>query len=184
MRCKSIRRLIGLAVLIAPTQLCNSQAADWQPMLREIVVSYDDSLVRANILIRNENITTSNQLMYYWYNQNRISKNMGGFAGALLHGPYLVYNKDKNLITQGSFDKGLMNGVWKYWDTNGIIEKSVEYKNGLLDGDYKIYDMHGELLEIHKYKAGKLQVETEGNRMKIWKAGDKEENDTITNKNY
>ena len=94
---------------------------------------------------------------------------MGGYAGELLHGEYLVYDKEKNLITKGGFAYGLKQGIWKYWNSQGILRYTVEYKDGLLDGEYIRYKQDGEVDFIHKYQDGKRQSDHEG-LMRIWKS--------------
>ncbi|MGD2034795.1 MAG: hypothetical protein PVF73_07055 [Bacteroidales bacterium] len=150
-----------------------SQGAEWQPMIREIVVKHKDSTVRAHILIHKENIKTSDRLMYYWYNQDKINKNMGGYSGDLLQGEYLVFDNNDNLITQGNFDRGLKHGTWKRWNPDGILKLSAGYHYGLLDGEVKLFDAAGNLYSIKEYKAGEEQMKETG-KLKIWKPGEEE----------
>ncbi len=166
-----IRTLLQIILSVLFFTLCNnlfSQGPEWQPMIREIVVKYEDSTLRAHILIHKENIKTSDRLMYYWYNQEKINQNMGGYSGDLLQGEYLVFDKEKNLITQGNFERGLKHGTWKHWDASGVLMKSLDYHYGLVDGKVKIYNNEGKLVETKDYKTGEEQVRETG-KMKIWK---------------
>jgi len=150
-----------------------SQGSEWQPMIREIVVKHKDSTIRAHILIHRENIKTSDRLLYYWFNHDKINKNMGGYSGDLLQGEYLVFDAEDHLITQGNFDRGLKHGTWKQWSAKGIIKKSTDYHYGLIDGEVRFFDDKGNLLKTREYKAGEEQIKTD-DKLKIWKP-DKEE---------
>lgn len=166
-----MNRLISSAVFIfimLNTLKTEAQSANWQPMVRDVMVIYKDSVVKAQVLLQSENIETSNNLIYYWYSQNRINMNMGGYSGSLLHGEYQVYSNDKKLIEQGYFEHGLKNGTWKYWNSKGILRQSIGFRAGLPDGECILYDANGVQLEKKKYRAGELQVETVG-KIKIWK---------------
>lgn len=139
----------------------SAQKPDWSPSNREVVITYADSTVRAYILINSVEVITSDKLMYYWYEQDKINRNKGGFAGALLDGPYSVYDLQKNLITQGVFDKGLMVGTWKYWDKKGNLRKTIDYKEGIMHGDYILYDEKGNILEKRTFRNGTEKIEKE-----------------------
>lgn len=172
-----IRFIFQIFLSIILFGLCNnafSQGAEWQPMIREIVVKHKDSTERAHILIHKESIKTSNSLMYYWYNKNKINQNMGGYSGDLLQGEYLVFDNENNLITQGHFERGLKHDTWKHWGSNGVLKKTIDYHFGLIDGEVEIYDNEGNLIEIKNYKAGEEKIKEAG-KMKIWKS-DEEEN--------
>jgi antitoxin component YwqK of YwqJK toxin-antitoxin module len=147
------------------------QKPNWSPSNREIVVHTPDSTIRAYILIQDSDIPASNQLFYYWYDQEQINKNKGGYAGALLDGSYKVYDWQNNLITQGEFDKGLMVGTWKFWDKNGNLRVIAEYKQGQLHGQMITYDPSGEIIQSRKYRKG---VEKIPRRLK--KEAEKEKN--------
>jgi hypothetical protein len=128
----------------------NAQTADWEPTTREIAVDYTDSLVRAHVLIRNISTEASGNLMYYWFNKSTICNNMGGFAGALLHGEYQVFDRNNRMITQGYFENGLKQGVWKFWYPDGTIKMQMKYRNGLPDREVKNYNSDGSLIEEQK----------------------------------
>ena len=155
MKYPSIRSLL-LAIMTTMAFIpLNAQRQNWSPMNREIIVSFKDSTIRAYVLIMTTDINASDKLVYYWYDQDQINRNIGGYSGALLDRPYKVYDRQKNLITQGRFRKGLLDGKWKYWDRNGILRKTMNYKNGLLHGEYKVFDEEGNISEIRKYRKGK-----------------------------
>ena len=151
----------------------SAQKNEWSPLNREIVVSYNDSTIRAYILINSIEINTSDRLMYYWYEQDKLNKNKGGYAGALLDGSYSVYDRQKNLITQGNFYQGLRIGTWRYWDKNGYLRKTVDYRDGLMHGSYKIFNEKGSLFEERKFRNGREILK--GERKKAEKLRLKEE---------
>ena len=172
-RKKFILIIIFLFMYIVGIISVSAQRNDWSPSNREIVVSYNDSTVRAYILINSVEINTSDRLMYYWYEQDKLNKNKGGYAGALLDGEYSVYDRQKNLITQGNFYQGLRVGTWRYWDKNGNLRRTVDYQDGLMHGSYKIFDENGSLLELRKFRDGREILK--GERKKAEKLRIKEE---------
>jgi hypothetical protein len=155
----------------------SAQSVDWQQQVRDIMISYKDSIVKAQILLIPENIKTSNNLMYYWYGHYAINTNMGGFSGDLLNGEYQVYNTARKLITQGFFAHGLKNGTWKYWNSKGVLKQTMEYSAGLLNGELIVYDARGIQLESRKYKEGVIQHDSPG-ILKIWKGDHKNQEQT------
>jgi antitoxin component YwqK of YwqJK toxin-antitoxin module len=156
----------------------NAQSVDWQQQVRDIMIKYKDSVVKAQILLLNENIKTSNNLTYYWYKNDAINTNMGGYSGDLLHGEYQVYSLDRKLITQGFFEHGLKNGTWKYWNTKGLLKQTIEYREGQLNGELIRYDTKGIQIEKKKYKDGILQPESTG-KIKIFKGDNKNKEQPI-----
>jgi antitoxin component YwqK of YwqJK toxin-antitoxin module len=163
----SIRLIVPVVFLFCISGMTSAQTKpeDWQPTVRDVTISYKDSTVKTQVLLQSEDIKTFNNLIYYWYGQNRINTNMGGYSGSLLHGEYTVYDKDRNLITKGYFNQGLKVGNWKYWSSKGILKLSMDFSDGLPDGDYYLYDQNGFQIEKKKYKSGILQEQSPG---KIW----------------
>jgi antitoxin component YwqK of YwqJK toxin-antitoxin module len=181
----------ALLTLLIPLS-STGQSVSWFPLVREVIVNYTDSVVRAHILVQTGEPETEDHLMYYWYKQNQIYKNMGGFSGDLLHGEYLVFDIQKNLITKGYYESGLRHGGWKYWYPNGIIRMALEYKDGLPDGKVLFYNKTGQLTAVEEYRNGvhvnnktdaSKNTEKSGQGLKIWKSDDKEkttENDSTS----
>lgn len=159
--------------------LAQEKYDSWQPSVRDVTISYRDSTIKTQILLLSENIKTLNNLTYYWYAQNKINMNMGGYTGSLLNGEYTIYDKEKRLITQGYFDHGLKTGTWKYWNSKGILRQSIDYREGLPDGVYILFDQKGVQIEKKRYKSGVLQEESSG-ILRIWAAGkQKQKTDTL-----
>lgn len=120
----------------------------------EIVVNYPDSTVKASIYLKNIKLNPKQNLIYYWYNSDRINRNMGGYSGRLLDGTYKVFDLNKNLIAEGSYKKGLRNGIWKRWNNKGGLLNLNNYKNGIKQGKEFVYDRTGKVIFIGKFKNG------------------------------
>jgi len=156
-------------------------AQEFEPVKEnmEIVVTSKDSIQRIHIQTAAKDVSMENDVVYYWYANNRVNYNRGGYTGKLLHGLYSVFNKDGKLVILGQFKQGTKIGIWKFWDKgillrqeawkkgklhgkvfeydpSGKIVKASPYKHGLLDGKELIYEQ--DTVIIHKYKNGKMIV--------------------------
>ena len=80
---------------------------------REINIQFNDSSIKANVLLADKKIKLNNQIDYYWYQNNAIKINQGGFKGKLLDGDYQVTIPKGNLIKKGNFKNGNVSGEWK-----------------------------------------------------------------------
>lgn len=159
---KSSLICIGIIMILNLIPTCIfAQKADWQPKLREIIVNYKDSVVKAHVLLQKAEIDVSDKLVYYWYGQNNINLNMGGYSGQLLQGEYAVFNNNNCLIVKGNFEKGLKHGEWKTWYATGILKTTTIYHQGIPDSEMIIYDATGNILETRRYKNGKLEIKEE-----------------------
>lgn len=121
---------------------------------REIFISKIDSSVRFSVLQVNKDIKLDNRKEYYWFSQNQINKNKGGYYGKLLHGKYVLLNDEKQMICQGNFRYGLKIGQWKYWHNNGSILKIENCHSGLLDGPVKSFHDNGAVSSVEHYDDG------------------------------
>jgi antitoxin component YwqK of YwqJK toxin-antitoxin module len=145
---------------------------------REINIHFNDSSIKANVLLADKKQHLKNSTDYYWYYNNSIKHNQGDYKGRLLDGEYQVTSKKGDLITKGKFSKGFRSGEWKKWNNQGelidinnwskgnkkgkylkyhkgkIIEKG-SYQKNKLNGYYFIYE-NGQLIEKKKYKKGVL----------------------------
>lgn len=158
------------------------QSADWQPFTREVVISSEDSVIRANILIMPVELKLEDELFYYWYNKGQINRNMGGYSGDLLSGDYLVFDNNKNMITRGAFYYGLKDGTWKYWYHDGNIKRIENWEMGRLDGEIKIYNKSRGILKTVYYKDG-LKIDPKIQKQEILKIKlSKEKSDTTVTK--
>ncbi len=111
--------------------------------IREVEVKNNDSVVRAHILISGKKIIPNENVIYYWYNENKIYFNQSGIAGFPLHGMYFVFNRAGKLISSGNFQNGLKIGEWKYWYPNGNIKRIEYYKSGRLKNTPSNFDEKG-----------------------------------------
>ena len=119
---------------------------------RKIIISSKDSIIVANILTRNKGSKIEDNLVYYWYNSNKINSNKGAYYGKLLNGEYKVFNQNGGLVTAGNFKQGLKSGSWKTWYRNGELKTVSNFKNGLLNGKYNYFDNNGKLILSENYK--------------------------------
>jgi len=120
----------------------------------EVIVVYPDSTVKAIVLLKNFTKTPKNNLTYYWYYQDNINKNLGGYSGKILDGKFLVFDLEKKLIGEGYFKKGLKHGVWKRWYPKGGLISIEKYKNGQKNCVSTLFDKTGKTISIIQYKKG------------------------------
>jgi len=144
----------------------NAQKNSFIASTRSIVITKNDSVIKANIFIHDEEIKTYDVLWYFWYNNETIGSNRGGINGKALHGMYQIFNSKSNLLLEGQFDKGLKTGKWKYWYASGELQKSEEWKNGLLHGKQLTYNEKGELVKEEVYSKGNLKTKNEKSFLK------------------
>lgn len=123
-------------------------------LVRNVSVAFPDSTIKAVALDVNPKVKIDNTTPYYWYYNNQINHNIGGYYGRLLHGAYRVFNKNNQMITEGNFSNGIKIGLWKYWFANGSLKASALYKNGKLNGDVVYFSMSGEKIRVVEYNNG------------------------------
>jgi hypothetical protein len=123
---------------------------------REINVHFNDSSVKANVLLADKKQHLRNSTDYYWYYNNSIKYNQGDYKGRLLDGGYQVTLKDGKLITKGRFSKGSKSGEWKKWDAQGKLIDVTNWSKGDKDGKYQKY-ANGKLIEKGVYQKNKLK---------------------------
>lgn len=58
---------------------------------------------------------------YYWQGQDRIQRNVGGYNGHLLDGPYQLTDRDDHLLGNGALRQGLKTGRWRTWRPDGSL---------------------------------------------------------------
>lgn len=145
---------------------------------RTISVHYNDSSVKATILLENKKVKPNRFIDYYWYYNNSIKVNQGGFEGKLLDGMYTVTNQKGGLIAKGNLKKGYRIGEWKSWNKNGDLATIYHWKKGRKNSSYQKFEnkkvtekgsykkglLHGKIttyqndtvVKVQKYKDGKL----------------------------
>lgn len=154
-------RYFALSIFVFINLFARAQKIELIPITREVIISTQDSTIRANVLIKEEKLVVNDRKNYHWHNKGQININKGGYSGELLHGEYLVFDKQKRMITQGTFEYGLLDGKWKYWYQNGNLKSVQTYQNGILHGEQMIYDNEGTLVTYNNFKDGKLVIEEE-----------------------
>jgi hypothetical protein len=124
---------------------------------RRIIITQGDSLIETTTLqIKSPKARINPDLVYYWYENNRIHSNQGGFSGWMLDGEYRIYTLTEHaLIGSGHFRTGLKDGEWKSWDQKGRLVERVNWKEGMLNGDRFFY-INGVCSFSEQYKNGLL----------------------------
>lgn len=123
---------------------------------REIMINYDDSLIKTSVLTKIRKVEPTDLIEYYWYAYNQINKNYGGFDGFLLDGEYSVFNLENRLITSGYFKEGKKHGTWKKWDRKGQLILICNWNKGLKNGKTIVYSKDGTINKELDYKDGQL----------------------------
>jgi len=123
---------------------------------RLITIHYEDSVVRAQILIEKKKMKPTEERLYYWYKSNKIFITKGGFDGYLLHGSYTELYKDRNLKVKGAFKNGLKHGKWMSWYENSQVRNVVYWKKGVKNGLFRYYINSGQLIKEGRYYKDKL----------------------------
>lgn len=151
-----IKKLFSLVLIILP-QLLLGQFYESDEIHRRIVFTQSDSVFETTILqTKVSKISINSNLDYYWYDNNRIHCNQGGFSGWLLDGECRIYTLDEHaLIESGWFKAGLKEGEWKRWDKNGKLKERTNWRKGVIDGERFIYK-NGSINVLEEYNNGVL----------------------------
>ena len=118
---------------------------------RLITIHYEDSVVKAQVLIEKKKMKPIEACLYHWYKSNKLFITKGGFDGHLLHGNYTELYKDQNLKVKGVFKNGLKNGKWMSWYENGQVRNVVYWKKGVKNGLFRYYINSGQLIKEGRY---------------------------------
>ncbi|PXY01811.1 hypothetical protein DF185_03955 [Marinifilum breve] len=128
-----MRKLLLLFLMV----LCYNvyaQTHDTDGITRLVVINQNGNEIRCRLLIDKANLQLDMNTDYYWYSNDQIRKNRGGYSGDLLHGTYQVFDSEKYLIEEGLYLYGRKEGFWKLWDKNGKLIQTTYWKNGLKNG--------------------------------------------------
>ena len=121
---------------------------------REINIHSNDSSIKAMIMIENK-VRPNEKNNYYWYYNNEIKSNRGGYNGKLLDKKYLVTDYQNNLLEQGEFKKGMKSGEWKRWNKKGELITVNNWCKGNKNGAYRKYE-NGRLIEKGCYRNNRI----------------------------
>ena len=119
---------------------------------REVNLHFPDSSIKAEVLTKEKKVQVDNTKKYYWYDNNAINHNQGGYKGNLLDGKYIVVNKHGKMITEGNFIKGNKTGEWKYWDEEGYLTALIKWDKGHKEGEYFKYKQGSIILKGYYHK--------------------------------
>jgi antitoxin component YwqK of YwqJK toxin-antitoxin module len=149
--------------------------------LLTIVLEEQKTSQHFTIINKKLDIDTDNELEYFWFNNNRLNSNYGGYTGNILHGNFMEFDSNGKLKIKGSYHFGLKNKKWQTWDRDGNLLRDEFWRKGWLvkrmvyKGDttyvepYKKNKLHGScttrkgdsILEVKKYRNGVLINEKE-----------------------
>lgn len=121
---------------------------------RGVNLHFPDSSISASVLNRNVKIKLDEGKIYYWYYNNAIHQNQGGYKGHLLDGNFDVTTKHGGLISNGVFVKGVKDAKWKHWDDEGNLTAIYKWVKGNKEGRYIIYQ-RGFIIEKGEYVKNK-----------------------------
>jgi hypothetical protein len=150
----TIRVLLPCLLIMAFVKVNAQKDHELIGLVRNVTVSFTDSTIKAKALDATPKNKVANDVEYFWYYNNQVKSNVGGFYGKLLHGKYMVFNTSNNLITAGDFLYGAKSGIWKYWYSNGKLKASAPYKNGKLNGEVMYFSAMGAKTRTVEYKNG------------------------------
>lgn len=120
---------------------------------RRVYLNSEDSLTTIDLLIVDPVVKKIiPEGSYYWFKDNQIHKNIGGYSGQLLDGDYIVESKEGFLLKKGHYANGLRIGVWNEWHENGSKKSKFTYKEGQLIGRFSIWNNLGILTAYSIYK--------------------------------
>lgn len=142
-----------LLLLVLITLCCNvyAQKHDMDSQTRLVIVNQDDKDIHCRVLIDKAELQVDLKAEYYWYQNQQIRKNRGGYSGDLLHGMYKCYDSEERLVEEGMYVYGRKEGIWKVWDDNGELIKTSSWKNGLQNGlSYQYFYDKGWIKENYK----------------------------------
>lgn len=119
---------------------------------REITLHVGDKHIVTNVLVQKQAFSPELDKLYFWYQNESIHKNKGGYSGFLLHGVYEQFNQFSNMLCQGSFSIGCKVGNWKYWYANGQLKCLEQWTKGKRNGLFRYYSAEGDIDSIVSYK--------------------------------
>lgn len=85
---------------------------------------------------------------YYWQGQDRIQRNVGGYNGHLLDGPYQLTDLDDHLLGNGTLRQGLKMGTWHTWRPDGSLASTSHWRQGRQRGRTLAYDANSRPLPV------------------------------------
>jgi len=144
-------KLVGMLLFLIFIKSAVSQSD-----LKEIKIRDDEYFVLTSANRLSINVKTKQGMTYFWYADQRIRSNDGGYHGQLLQGDYKKFDSDNNLIESGCFNKGRKKGQWIIWNNKGKIECTSEWRKGRPHGNWCYYDGTSKPTMEKKYKNGIL----------------------------
>jgi len=119
--------------------------------LYNIHIADSGKIIRTQVNPVSGPVHTKPALLYYWFANNAIHEQQGGFSGKLLNGRYEESDKNHNLKQQGTFRDGLKDGTWKTWGDAGRLASIVTWESGVKTGKFTYYDSTGTERQSGRY---------------------------------
>nr|WP_320120044.1 hypothetical protein [uncultured Marinifilum sp.] len=148
-------RTLILLFLIHIFSFVYAEKTSHEPLTRIAIIHENGYKIHCSVLVEKIKIKTELNTLYFWYQNDQIKSNGGGYSGLLLHGLYQKYDKQKNLIEEGQYVYGTKVGLWKFWNKQGEIVQTIEYKSGKRNGLDCIYQS-AKIWEKSTYKSNQL----------------------------
>lgn len=95
-------------------------------------------------------------LLYYWFGNNSVHEQQGGYSGKLLNGIYEESDKNHHLLQQGTFRNGLKDGIWKTWAESGRLTSIITWEAGIKTGKFTYFDNNGTEIQSGMYDLGQM----------------------------
>jgi antitoxin component YwqK of YwqJK toxin-antitoxin module len=143
----------GLFLILPFILLSNKQPDKLNYSTLSIVLEEKRTSQHFSIINEKSDVHTRNELEYFWYKNNKLNSNFGGFTGNLLHGNFLEFDSNGNLIIKGNYYFGLKNKIWQVWDKDGKLHREEIWNKGWLKKKITYSD---SLIYIEKFKNNKL----------------------------
>jgi len=126
---------------------------------------YSDYSIKFYLANNDIKIKTSNEVIYTYFQGDRIVRTQGEYDGRLLSGEYKELYTNKSLKQKGAYKKGVKVGEWKKWNEEGLLLEVSNWKEGKLNGSFLKY-YKGQLAKEFVYKNNELVVKKEKKKKK------------------
>ena len=125
---------------------------------KEIVINQDEQTMKFNVCSTSEQVKHKKNVMYHWYDDNKMHKNRGQHSGHLMHGEVKKYNRSGDLVEQGQMKYGVKKGLWVKWHKNGEVAQLTKWDRGMKDGKELHFDTNGQLVLKKFYKNDREKI--------------------------
>lgn len=149
-----LKKISVLAILVLIMSSC-AEEYSLKNYGKMRVLYYSDYTVNFFIEAADIKIKTDNEVVYSYFQGDRILRTQGDYDGRLLGGEYKELYLDKSLKERGTYKNGVKDGEWKTWNTEGKLIEVINWKEGKLHGKHLKY-YKGQLGHEIEYKNNEL----------------------------